>query len=66
VATLPESVVRARLCRAQRELAEIGGDTDVETVLDIIETVPADRFGWQYPEPLTAHDRAFLAQVGAL
>jgi hypothetical protein len=70
VSPLPDSVLRARLTRARGELHELEGRVrpplggDLGTVLDIIETVLAGRFGWRYPEPLTDRDRAFLASVG--
>jgi hypothetical protein len=69
-ASLPPAVLRARLCRAQRDLAELEGRCpgalagDLSSVLDTIETVLADRFSWRDPRPLTAHDLAYLAALG--
>ena len=66
------TVLRARLARARDELHDLEGRVppwcaaDLSDVLDMIEQVLIARWGWRYPEELTAHDLAFLAAAGAL
>lgn len=63
-------VLRARLCRARDELHDLEGKVppgyaaDLSGVLDAIEQTLIARWGWQYPEPLTAHDEAVLRAAG--
>ena len=73
MSSVPNAVIRARLARARDELHELenrcadpGLSADLSAVLDVIEQTLIARFGWRYPEPLTEHDRAFLAAAGAL
>jgi hypothetical protein len=64
---LPAPVLRARLARARGELHELEGrlspplGADLSDVLDAIEQTLIARWGWQYPEELSDHDKAVLA-----
>jgi len=68
---LPGSVLRARLESVRDRLHDIEGCCppehagDLGAVLDVLETILTG-LGWQYPEPLTAYDKAVLAAAGAL
>ena len=67
----PDSVFRRRLSAVREELHQLEGRVspelggDLSGVLEAIEQTLIARFGWDYPEPLSARDRAFLSAVGA-
>jgi hypothetical protein len=66
-----ESAFRQKLSAVREELHELEGRVPAEhagslgAILDVTETVLRG-LGWQWPEPLSEHDLAFLAAAGAL